>query len=105
MHVMGASYAGIKLSRDAADAASRNRELLTDAYSRGTVSILDLLDAQNAALVSEQRAANAVYDFLIDLIEAERAAGRFTLLMDAEEVAAFFGRLDAHTERADEQAP
>ncbi len=102
MHVMGASYAGIKLSRDAADAARRNRELLTDAYSRGTVSILALLDAQNAALVSEQRAANAVYDFLIDLIEAERAAGRFTLLMDAEEVAAFFGRLDAYRERADD---
>ena len=50
MHAVGASYAAIGLSRDAAQAAAENLELVTDSYSRGVVSILTLLDAQNASL-------------------------------------------------------
>lgn len=95
LHVMGASYAAIQLSVDAAEAARKNRDLTTDAYSRGVVSILDLLDAQNAALASERAAANAVHDFLIDMIEAERAVGRITFLMTPSEIDALFERLDA----------
>ncbi len=95
MHVMGASYAGIRLSREAAEAARKNLELTIDAYSRGAVSVLDLLDAQNAALVADLGAANAVYDFLLDLMETERAVGRFTFFMNASEVNDFFERLDA----------
>ena len=95
LHVMGASYAAIQLSVDAADAARKNRDLTIDAYSRGVVSILDLLDAQNAALASERAAANAVHDFLIDMIEAERAVGRITFLMTPLEIDALFERLDA----------
>ena len=41
----------------------------------GVLSIIDLLDAQSAALVAEQSAANATYQFLLDLMEAERAIG------------------------------
>ena len=65
--------AGITLSEDAAIAAARNLELVEDAYGRGTVSIIELLDAQNAAILAEEGAANAVYDFLLDLMEVERA--------------------------------
>ena len=95
MHLMGASFAGIQLSQNAAEAARNNLDLVTDAYSRGAVSILDLLDAQNAARVAEQGAANAVYDFLVDLTEVERAVGTCTVLLDPIEVATFFERLDA----------
>ncbi|MFH1574401.1 MAG: TolC family protein, partial [Acidobacteriota bacterium] len=101
IHVFGASNAGIQLSVDAAEAARRNLELTTDAYSRGVVSVLDMLDARNAALASEQAAANAVYDCLIDWMEVQRAAGRYTIFMDDREVDAFFDRLDAFLARPD----
>lgn len=96
LHWVGASRAAIRLSRDAAEAAGHNLELTTDAYSRGAVSILELLDAQNAALRSQQGAASAVYDFLIDVMEAERAVGGFNFFRDPVEVKAYFDRLDAH---------
>ena len=82
LHRAGASYAGIGLAEDAADAARRNLMLVTNAYEQGVLSILDLLDAQNAALIAEQGAATAVYDYLIDLMDAHRAGGRLSPFLD-----------------------
>ena len=76
-----ASFPGIELTQEAAEAAGRNLELVSDAYARGAVSIIDLLDAQNVAVNADLQATNAVYDFLIDLMEAERANTHFQLLM------------------------
>jgi len=103
MHRAGASYAAIDLSREAADAAGRNLELVTDAYSEGVVSILELIDAQNAALVADQRAASAVYDFLIDYVEVERAAGFLTCLKGDGEMTDFVERLEAFRQEREEQ--
>ena len=95
LHRAGASWAGIDLAADAADAARRNLALVTDAYEQGVLSILDLIDAQNAALVAEQSAATAVYDYLVDLMDVHRASGRFGLFMEPAELAAFADRLGA----------
>ncbi len=95
LHLAGASYAGIDLAADAAGAARRNLALVTDAYEQGVLSILDLIDAQNASLVAEQSAATAIYDYLIDLMDAHRASGRFGLFMEPAELAAFTDRLRA----------
>lgn len=75
-----ASYLSIELAQQAADAAKRSQELVADSYARGAVSILDLLDAQNATLNAELAAANAVYDFFIDLLRVERATNSFYTL-------------------------
>ena len=96
MALARASRTGIGLSRDAAEAARQNLDLVTDAYARGAVSIIDLLDAQNAALNAEELAANSVYDFLTDLLEVERAANRIELLGTPESAAAFFERLEGY---------
>ena len=48
---------------------------MSDAYASGTASITTLLDAQSAALTSAESAANAVHDFLLDLLRVERAMG------------------------------
>jgi outer membrane protein TolC/ABC-type uncharacterized transport system substrate-binding protein len=96
MHLSGASYAGIALSRASADAARQNLELVTDAYSRGAVGVLDLVDAQNAALNADLAAANSVYDFFIDLTEAERSIGTYFCLMSDEEREAWKDRLQRH---------
>ncbi len=84
LHRIGASHPGIQLSQDAATAAQKNLDLVTDAYSRGAVSILDLLDAQNAALVAEESATNAVFDFLIDLMNLQRSLGGFDFFLDEQ---------------------
>jgi outer membrane protein TolC/ABC-type uncharacterized transport system substrate-binding protein len=94
LQVAGASWASIEQARVAAEAAGRNLELVTDAYTRGVLSITALLDAQRAALTAEQAAATAVYDFLGDLMRAERATGQFTVFRSAEERRAFLQRLD-----------
>jgi len=78
VHRTSASRAAIALSREAAEASRRNLDLVSDAYSRGAVDLITLLDAQNALLSAELAAADAVYGFLLDLMELERAVGRFT---------------------------
>lgn len=80
-----ASYPGISLSREGADFANRNLELITDSYLQGLKSIIELLDAQNQALSADQAAANAVYDFLVDLMGVQRAMGMFILFEPEEE--------------------
>ena len=95
MHEMGASWAAIGLAREAAEAARNNFDLVRDSYARGVVSILDLLDAQNQALVAELVAANEVYRFVIDLMEVQRAAGRYDFFATSEERDDFFDRLEA----------
>jgi len=72
-----ASYPGIILTRDGADSANRNLNLITDSYTQGIKSIIELLDAQNQALTADQAAANAVYDFLIDMMGLQRSMGMF----------------------------
>lgn len=96
LHRAGASWAGIGFSRDAAKAAHQNLELVTDAYSRGVVSVIDLLDAQNAALVADLTAANAKYEFLIDIIDVQRASGKFYYLTGTDLEADFLQRLKAY---------
>ena len=94
-----ASLVGIRLSNQAADAARGNFELVNDAYARGAASLLDLLDAQTASLNAEEEAANALYDFLIDWLEAKRSASALDLLIEEEERDAWLARLDEHMGR------
>lgn len=99
LHRAGASYAGIREARTAAEQARRSLELVSDAYSRGAQSLIDLLDAQNARIVADQAAADAVYDFLDDFLEVQRAVGRFDFAMTAEERADLGTRLRAYAQR------
>lgn len=100
LHNSRASYTGIRLSREGSEAAARNLELVTDAYSRGVVSILELLDAQNADLVAEQAAANAVYDFLLDLMAVQRAIGQFDFFLGADDRENWFRHLEQFLQQA-----
>jgi outer membrane protein TolC len=93
LEIAAASHAAITLTREAAEAAGRNLELVTDAYASGAVSITSLIDAQNAARTSAEAAANAVHDFLLDLMQVERAMGAFGALLSQEERAVFAERL------------
>ena len=106
LHRAGASYAGIQLARAAAAASRRSLELVTDSYSVGAVSIIELLDAQNAAVLSREAEANAVYEFLIDMLEVERSMGRFYFDVAPAEIDGLFERVDlVFRERGREPPP
>ena len=96
LHQAGASFAGIQLSQDAAEAAQQNLDLVTDSYRQGVVDIIRLLDAQNNALVAKLVAANAIFDYLIDLMAAERAVGKFDYYRSPQDQRDFLNRLDAY---------
>jgi outer membrane protein TolC len=99
LETAASTYAAIALTRDAAEAASRNYELVSDAYSRGATSITALIDAQSAALNASEAAANAVHDFLLDLMRVERAMGDFGALRPDEYRQSFLERLRALKEQ------
>jgi outer membrane protein len=88
------SFPSIRLSREAAESAWKNFELVTDAYSSGAVDITQLIDAQNAALVAKLAAENAVYDFLVDFMRVQRVIGSFDVFMSRDEREAWFQRLE-----------
>jgi len=104
LHDTGASWAAIGLARESADAARRNLELVQDSYGRGVVSITDLLDAQNAAITAEARAANAINDFLLDLMDVERAVGRFGFFVTPAQRQDYFDRLNRYVAEAEAAA-
>ncbi len=93
MHAIRASHPSIQLSQEAEKSARKNLDLVVDSYSRGAISILDLLDAQNSALIAEESAANAVFDFLIDLMNLERSTGHFDFLLGKNDRDDLFERL------------
>jgi outer membrane protein TolC len=94
MQFVGASYANIRLSREAEEASRKNFELVQDSYSKGSVNIIQLIDAQNAAIQARLFAANAGYTFMIDLLNVERSIGLFYSLLSLEDRTAYFKRLD-----------
>ena len=93
-YALESSYPSIELVQRSADRADQNLRVVQDKYEQGTVSIINLLDAQNAAFSQKQAAALAVYRFLGDLIAYERAIGWFEVLSSAEEKEAWFREME-----------
>lgn len=82
---VGASYPGVALAQASATAARKNFKIAQAAYGTGAVGVLDLLDAQNLALVADQLAASAEYKFMADQLDLERAVGSFLFMMPKEQ--------------------
>ena len=93
LHAAQASYAAIALAASAADSAEKNLALVQDGYERGAASIIDYLDARDAFLDADRGAADAVHDFLIDLMTLQRASGAFDFFLDAASMDAMAERI------------
>ncbi len=93
LHDARASFTTITLADAAAEAARRNLELVQDAYARGALSIIDLIDAQNSSLAADLVATDAVFNFFIDLMRVQRASNRFDFFTTQEEREAWGARL------------
>jgi len=85
LHSAQAAYGQIDLSASAAEASRKNFELVSDAYARGTVTIIELLDAQDTSLTASAAAAEALYNFLITIMSVQRAIGGYDYLLTPEE--------------------
>lgn len=93
MHQAGASGGVVELRERAAKAAKENFELVADAYAKGAVGIITLVDAQNQALQTELAAANALYDWLSDFVQVQRASGVFPFLRSKADDGQYIARL------------
>jgi outer membrane protein len=91
---VAASRLTIDLSRSAAEAARLNLEIVADNYTVGLVSLIDLLDAQTNALNTDLAAIDAINDYLLALMQVERAVGQFTFFVPEEQRAAFSDELE-----------
>ncbi|NOX70663.1 MAG: TolC family protein [Gammaproteobacteria bacterium] len=91
-----AGYGRIDLSVAAAEATRKNFELVSDAYARGTVSIIDLLDAQDASLDASGALIDSHHQFLITIMALQRSVGGFDYLLPAGERQALANELRAH---------
>jgi outer membrane protein TolC len=85
LHATQAAYAQIDLSAIAAEASSKNFSLVSDAYARGTVTVIELLDAQDSSITASAAAAESLYSFLTTIMAMQRAVGGFDFLLTAEE--------------------
>lgn len=85
LHTAQVSKLSIKLQQASANSSTKNYELVYDAYSKGTVGVIDLVDAQNSGLTAKFNAVNASYQFLIDLMHLQRSIGNFDFFLDNNE--------------------
>ena len=79
-----ASYSSIKLAQRRATYAKKTLGLVQSAYSRGAISMLDLIDAQNAYLVSTEAAAATKFSFVKDFVALCRAVGSFDIMLNKD---------------------
>lgn len=93
------SYADIQLQRLAAASAEKNLDIVQDKYSRGMVSYLDLLDAQNQTFVSRQHVVIAEHSYLLDVVEIQRALSWFEIEQTDAEKQRWIDAYDAFARR------
>jgi outer membrane protein TolC len=86
------SYRNYLLNRHAAESAQKNVDIVQDLYNEGLVSIVNLIDAQNAYLGAEINASNSLFQFIVDLFTMERYTGQYLSLATEEQRTAFLQR-------------
>jgi outer membrane protein len=84
-----ASLPNIGYSKAAAENARKNFEVVRDKYANGIVTITDLLSAQSASFAADQDALVALYTFLLDSVDFQRAVAFFPETKNRDEIDEF----------------
>jgi len=92
------SFPRIHFSEQAAEAGTANLVIVQDKYAEGIVNVTDLLSAQNGKFTSDRLVVVSVHEFLLDLIELQRALSWFEAEQTAGERAALAERVLAAAE-------
>ena len=85
LHLAQAAYAQINLTAIAAEASLKNYDLVSDAYARGAVNVIELLDAQETSLTASAASAESLYNFLSIIMAMQRAVGGYDYLLPPDE--------------------
>jgi outer membrane protein TolC len=85
LHAAQAAYSQIDLTAKAAESSRKNFEMVSDAYARGTVTVIELLDAQDTSVEAAAAAEASLYNFLITIMALQRAVGGFDYLLPPDE--------------------
>jgi outer membrane protein len=91
---VAASRLAIELQGRAAAAARENLALVADNYTLGRAILVELIDAQTNVFNAELGVADAVNDYLLDLMRVERAVGQFMFFVSAEDREAWIQELE-----------
>lgn len=86
------SFPNISLSKSASENAKLYLGVVREKYANGIASITNLLEAQNASFIANQNAISAVYIFLQDLAEYQRAISFFEGTKTQEEKDEFLNK-------------
>ena len=86
------SGTNVNFSKISSENSEKNFKIVQDNYKKGTVSIIQLIDAQKAALSARQAYANSVYNYLLSFIALENSLGRYSILTSDEERNQFIQR-------------
>jgi outer membrane protein TolC/ABC-type uncharacterized transport system substrate-binding protein len=86
------SFPNISLSKAASENAKLYLGVVREKYANGIASITNLLEAQNASFIANQNAISAVYIFLQDLAEYQRAISFFEGTKTQEEKDEFLNK-------------
>ncbi len=92
------SFPRIRFSEQSSEAATANLVIVQDKYAEGIVNITDLLSAQTGKFTSDRLVVVSVHEFLLDLIELQRALSWFEAEQTAGERAALADRVLAAAE-------
>lgn len=84
-----ASHPGLRLSRQAREAAQKNYDSVQSKYSRGAATIVNLLDAQSQLITQKQAEVSSRYQYLKDIVSIQRSMAWFEYLKTPEEKAAW----------------
>jgi len=84
--------ANIKISIVAEEAAKESLELTQNAYRKGAVPVIQLIDAQTNFLQAQLASATANYSYLLGSMQLERAIGYFFLMNSDSDNQAFIQR-------------
>lgn len=96
-----AAYLGVIEAEAAAGAGRQTLEIVQESYASGVADVLDLIDAQNAVLQTRLELANARHDFLLRLLQTERAMSQMGALKTPEARDAFRERLSTRVTSSD----
>ena len=67
-------------------------DIAQNSYKQGLISVVQLIDAQQASLQTEIAATNAIYQFINDFFAVERSIGVYNFLLSPSEQKAFYER-------------
>jgi len=89
----------IELSTVSETAAEEALDLTQTSYSKGAVSVVQLIDAQNNYLNASLAKSNAVYNYLLSSMRLERFMGYYFLMHTEAENEEFLGRFTTFLEQ------